>query len=484
MTEINYRDLKKYLTVLKRDPKKNAASPVYLIHGEELLYKTAFDELLDVLLPQEDRSLYYEPVDGDQENLPETIEKVNTFSLLSSRKVVGVRDSRIFYSKDDRPALVEKAKAAFAADDLKTAAKHVLDLLGVSRLDYEDISDENPAASMKLDVDGLDDDDWLAKTIEYCKAQRLAIPDRRDRADLLQQAVEKGFPAGNCLVLTTDQVDRRRSLYKAIDTVGMIIDCSVPKGDRRADRSAQDAVLNEQMNAMLAKTGKTLAAGAYQALVEMTGFDLRAFSSGLEKLISYTGDRREITRDDVAAVLQRTKKDPIYELTNAVADRSVEAALFYIRSLLDDGLHPLQIFAAIVNQVRKLLIVKDFVTSDAGGAWRTGLSFEGFRSRVLPAIQAYDQSLLELIEDWRPAGGQTAKKKKAAARPKTELLIARNPANSYPVYVMLQKSDQFEKTELITAMQTLNETDLLLKSSPLSPKLVLEKAVLAICRNA
>ncbi len=38
MTEINYRDLKNYLTDLKGDPANHPLSPVYLIHGEELLY--------------------------------------------------------------------------------------------------------------------------------------------------------------------------------------------------------------------------------------------------------------------------------------------------------------------------------------------------------------------------------------------------------------------------------------------------------------
>jgi len=73
----------------------------------------------------------------------------------------------------------------------------------------------------------------------------------------------------------------------------------VPKGDRRADRSAQDAVLTQQMTAILADSGKKMAAGAYQTLIEMTGFDLRTFSNSIEKLISYTGDSKEITAADV-----------------------------------------------------------------------------------------------------------------------------------------------------------------------------------------
>ena len=72
-------------------------------------------------------------------------------------------------------------------------------------------------------------------------------------------------------------------------------------------------------------------------MLEMTGFDLRTFSSNLDKLISYVGDRTEISIDDVETVLQRTKKDPLYELTNAVSERNAPQAIFFLDSLLSDN---------------------------------------------------------------------------------------------------------------------------------------------------
>ena len=114
----------------------------------------------------------------------------------------------------------------------------------------------------------------------------------------------------------------------------MVVDCSVPKGDRRADRASQDIVLNSQMKEILAAGEKKISNDAYRALVEMTGFDLRMFAANLEKLISYLGERETIAVEDVAAVLQRTKKDPIYELTNAIVERNADNALFFLKSLL------------------------------------------------------------------------------------------------------------------------------------------------------
>jgi DNA polymerase-3 subunit delta len=287
-------------------------------------------------------------------------------------------------------------------------------------------------------------------------------------------------------------VDKRRGLFKTISSNGMVIDCSVPKGDRRADRIAQESVLAEKMNSILRKSKKTMDQAAYMALYDMTGFDLRTFTNNLEKLISYVGERSEITTADIESVLKRTKKDPIYELTNAMADRNAQWALFFLESLMASGLHPLQVLTALTNQVRKLLMVKDFTESPYGSDLKAVSSFDFFQNRVMPAITDYDANLLNQIHIWGETlnkegmvenGKPPAKATKKKSQPTTDLLIAKNPKNSYPIYQLFKKSERFSKAELISAMVSLNETDVQLKSSRQSPKLVLEKLILSICNT-
>ena len=93
MPEITYKEADRYF--------KNIGTkfpPVFLIYGEEYLMKSVSKILLDKLLPEFEKSLNYEALDGDNENVPTAIEKINTFSLLSDRKVVALLDSRIFYT--------------------------------------------------------------------------------------------------------------------------------------------------------------------------------------------------------------------------------------------------------------------------------------------------------------------------------------------------------------------------------------------------
>jgi DNA polymerase-3 subunit delta len=486
MPVVNYKELKKYLSDRGDDP----FFPVYLIYGEDLLTKGAFDELLNALIPASERSINYEPLDGTYENIHEVIGRANTFSLLPGTKVIALRESRIFYAKQDKKQLLDNAKKAFEEDNIKKAAGHLLSLMGIFNLSLEDMDKSSRKKNLSTGNTSGIDDVWLDEIIAYCRQHDLAVPVVRDDSRILQQAVEKGFPKSNHLIITTDTVDKRRGLFKTLSSIGMVVDCSVPKGARRADQIVQESVLVEKMESILADGSKTMDRATYLALYEMTGFDLRTFCNNLEKLISWVGDRVEITIKDVESVLQRTKRDPIYELTNALADRSVDSALFFLDSILSSGIHPLQVLTALVNQVRKLLLAKGFVKSPQGKDWQSGCPYTYFQKQIIPAIVEYDRKLMDQLDKWQAMlnteaisqkAGSPKKGKKKKSKATTDLLIAKNPKNPYPIYLLLKKSDGFSQDKLISAVEVLAEADKKLKTGSQYPKLVLEKAILSIC---
>ncbi|OQY59209.1 MAG: hypothetical protein B6245_07785 [Desulfobacteraceae bacterium 4572_88] len=485
MSDINYKYLEGHLA----ETGKAGLSPVCLIYGEDVLCKSAFDTLLNTLLPPSERSLNYEPVDND--NVYDAIERANTFSLLYGTKVVALLDSRIFYSKQEASRFLEKARTAYDDKEMKKAAKYVTGLLGSSGLSLEDVGDEaKRRKNLKLSSDLLADAKWLDEIIRYCSDNGISVPAAKDSASDLQEAIEKGFPDGNHLIITTDLADKRRTLFKAISKAGMVVDCSVPKGNRREDKMARDLVLNERMKAILGRSGKIMDRGAYQAMCEMIGFDLRTFSNNLEKLVSYVGSRKKITAEDVASVLKRTKQEPIYELTSAISERNVEDALFFLDALLGAGFFPLQVLGAIINQIRKVLLVKGFVESREGKVWKPWLSYQQFQARVMPAVQEYDKGLLSQLETWDAMlskaddegdGKKKKKGRKKKSKPATDVLIAKNPRSVYPVYLMLQKSEKFTTPGLLEAMEKLSQADLRLKTTGQNPKIILEDAIFHIC---
>ncbi|MDF1591386.1 MAG: hypothetical protein P1P89_07735 [Desulfobacterales bacterium] len=486
MPEIDYKNLTQHLNTLE----KKEPAPVYLFWGEEFLYKTALEEFLDRIFTSSEKRLNYEAMDDNNENIHDIIERINTYSLLSGPRVVALKDAKIFYSSLDIAAFFEKARTAYDSNDIKKASKYILSLMGKLNLTYEDLADKaNRKVRLKYDAGIFGDDAWLEKIIDNCMETRLMIPPALDNADLLQRAIEKGLPRGNHLVVTTDMVDKRRTLYKSILKVGTVVNCSVPKGDRRADKTAQREVLNDQLRVFLTRAGKTIQKEAFDCLVEMTGFDLRTFTSNLEKLISFVGDRTEISSDDVKQILDRTKKDPLYELTNSVAERNILDAIFFLDSLLSDNFHPLQILAAISNQVRKLLVIRDFMESPHGKSWQgPKTNYQRFRDAVMPAMQLYDKDNLDRLDEWdrmtaAAEPDEAAKPSKKKDKTKTDLGIVKNPQNPYPVFQMAQRAHGFSLRELQAAMETLSDADLQMKSTPKNPRLILEKVIFSICQQ-
>lgn len=492
MTEINYKALNNYLIEQKQYPDAKGFAPVYLIYGEELMYKTAFEALLNALIPEAKRSLNYDSIEGSGNHIQEAIEKANTYSLLPGKKVIAIKDAKIFYSKQDEAHLLKRSKDAFDSQDMDKAAKYFLNFLGLSNLSFDDITGENRSKVLSLDAELMSNDEWIDQIIGFCKEEGLNVPSVRNIDKLVQEAIQRGFPEDNHLIITTDIVDKRRRLFKVIKHHGVIVDCSVPKGERRADKIAQKTALNERMNDILAKLDTTIDEDAYQAVIEMTGFDLRTFSNSLQKLVSYVGDRKKITAQDVSFVLKRTKKDPLFELTNAVSNRNIERSLYFLDSLLTDGIHPLQILAAITNQMRKILLIRGFYESVHGRSWQTGTRYDQFKRKTMPAIQAYDSDLLNELTAWdrflskdieQDDQGEKKKRSKKKYQPATDLIISRHPQNPYPVFQMLLKSEMFTTKDLIAVLEVLSQADLKLKSTRQSPKLILEEVIFRICKD-
>jgi DNA polymerase-3 subunit delta len=488
MAEIVLKALKAHLSSVLQG--KSTFAPVYLLHGDEYLYKQALADLLDRLLPEAERSMRCTTLDGSDTSLQQAINELNTYALLPGRKVVIVSETRVFYSQKNKAALLEKARNAAVAGRPKAAAAPFLAYLHLAGWTLADVAATGPASGELKGQWGAEQLPSLTKLLEYCSRKGLEPHAGTGGADLLAAAVERGFPKDHHLVLTTDLADKRRKLYKLLKADGVIVDCGVPKGSRFADKQAQEQVLKEQVQTVLNPRGKTLAPQVFAYICEVTGFDLRTFTQNLEKLAVYVGERPQITLEDARRVLSRTRSDPIFELTNALFLRDADGALFYLRSMLKQELQPLQILGAIVNQLRKVLMAKEFANGAGRRLWVPGMPFARFKTAVMPALMAFDQSLTARIEAWSeqlkaapPEGAGKAKgKSKGKGKALTsDLVLAKGPQSAYPVYQLLLKADKFSLDELLIALTKAQQVDRRLKGGRLDPALAIEDLLFSIC---
>jgi len=117
--------------------------PVYLLYGDEFVFKSAFRSLLDAIVPPHHQSLNYEAIDGSGEKSYEIVQRLNTFPLIPSAKVIAIHDTRVFYSSVVINDLLQKSKEAFEMKNLRESAHHFLHMLSMAGMSIDDVQEKN-----------------------------------------------------------------------------------------------------------------------------------------------------------------------------------------------------------------------------------------------------------------------------------------------------------------------------------------------------
>ena len=154
------------------------------------------------------------------------------------------------------------------------------------------------------------------------------------------------------LVLLAAKPDRRRNPWKKLAASATVHDASPRKG--RALR----AHVEEELRAR----GLRFAPDALEDLLAEVGQDLRRLMGEVDKLEAWAGDRKDITADDVGAVLGRGLGQPLYRLSDAFASADAPGSLELVERLLGDGEEGLRLLATLhrtLRQVRAALAMRE-----------------------------------------------------------------------------------------------------------------------------
>jgi DNA polymerase-3 subunit delta len=475
---------------------------VFLLYGDEYLCRQALDALLQRVfrgVAEAQRDL--DRLDGASVPLAAALERVATYSLLGGPKVVVLQEPPLFGPRQTAAAALQKAREAYAAGDLRKAGRSLRLHMADSGMDPAALQDPERQSALERLSDNPGDWDWILALAAGGLLAQHAAADGPGQAEALEKALARGFPAGHHLVLLTGTVDRRAKLLRRIEERGVVLDLSLPQGERRAERGALQAVLRGVADPILAAAGKRLEPQGFQALCDICGHELRAFTVELRKLVDFAGERPTLTAADVAALVRKTRSDPIYQLTGAVAERDAEKALRCLEAMLrqdtEGALHPLQVLSALANQMRRLLAAADCLSAAAGSVFRPGMRYDAFQDQVLPLLQRYDQATLDLCQRWQaalaepePAGAPTGKgggaagskqRSRSAPPAAAEALVARHAGSPYPTFLLLRNAARFDRREFGAIFRQLTRAERQLKGGGPDPALTLSALILAIC---
>jgi len=441
--------------------KRGKSIPCFLLCGDdEFSLHDALEKLTQALIPvAQDREFNLFVTDGEQEDIDRLCESLITPPLLPGRKVVVVRNTRLFQTKTDLMPLLRRIRERLEADPAKAAADF-LHFLRITGLELDDLRDggwrkidDEAWRRIVPDDGGQARDTWLPRAVELTVSLGgTPAKELPEETDHLERTLLGGMAEGNCLILTAEAVDRRKKLFKTIAAVGKVLSFTKVKGAAR-----QQQALQEMAGEMLGRAGKRLTPGAWTALGQKTGFDLRESIGAIGKLITYAGEKTQIEAEDVEAVVGRTKEDTVFDLTGALCARNLVFALKTLHELLDQGLHPQMIMTMIVREIRFLFQAKLLIASGRLGAFQPNMDYGRFQKAVHPALK-------QLGGDGTDA-----------------LAIASQ--HPFVVYQALKNAGRFTRAELVDFLDLLVRTDLALKSTGQDPRILLERILIAVCKN-
>ena len=160
--------------------KRGKSVPCYLLYGdEEFRLKDALEKITELLIPDpQDRELNLFMTDGEHEDCDSLCESLITPPLLPGRKVVVVRDTRLFQSKNVLAPLIGRIRERLATDPARAAADF-LQFLRITGLQLDDLRDggwrkidDETWKRIVTDDGGAGRETWLPKALELADGPR------------------------------------------------------------------------------------------------------------------------------------------------------------------------------------------------------------------------------------------------------------------------------------------------------------------------
>jgi DNA polymerase-3 subunit delta len=443
------------------DLKKGVVAPCYLLYGEEeYLINETLNKILDVIVPAADRDFGLFYLDGENTDIDILIKYLLTPSLLGSRKVVVVKNTTVFHSRENLADLIQKIRDNIDEHPAK-AAKYFLAFLKIAGFSWEDLQDDGwrkiTGDEWRRVVEGDSGEDrekWLPRVLDVCSGLGFSGESSTDNTEKLGEILQKGLAAGNCLILTAETIDKRKKFFKIIDQIGKVIYF----GKARSETAQKENLIKEAQE-LLENYGKKLTPAAWIALGKKTGFELRRSITELEKLVLFVGERSSVEEKDVEEVIGKTREDSIFDLTTALSEKNQLAALAALRALLDQGIHHLMILTMIVREIRLLLQARILVDSAKLTKFNNNMEYGWFQKNIHPTLSELADTM---------------------ALPK-DFLINKHP---FVIFNALRNCGRFSYPVLVNFLDKLLELDRAFKSSATDPQLLLESFLIKACAKA
>ena len=162
----------------------------------------------------------------------------------------------------------------------------------------------------------------------------------------------------SCLLLVGTKPDMRRKPFAGLKKGGRALEC----------KRLYENQVPAWITAEVGRGGRHIGPEAAKLLPAYVGTSLREIRNELEKLYVYIGARREITADDVAALVGMSREFTPFELQKAVGRRETARAMTILQEFLGSGGGVPLVIATMTNYFLTLWKLHDLRRRGAGRA--------------------------------------------------------------------------------------------------------------------
>jgi len=389
---------KKYLGQIKEVIKKAEAGkvyPVYMFIGDRPIIHPQINKLIDCLIPKEAKDFNFEILSPDSFSEGRLLELLGTQGFFPGRKVILIQDLPLLISSDTAKTRWKKALAAIEADDNDRATELISRIF--SDLNINPMELKGLSSGQIKDVLSWPKDLSIASLSEFlevhCGDIKTAEPMNTGSGNrLLVWLAQRADPSLAIIILESEIVDKKCSLYKELKKYGPVVDLDKEKKDRKGGTDFAIGLISD----LIRESGKKTDNKAIKAIMDRVGHkDPAGLKTEIQKLVARAGDSVRITAEDVCELVVRHRDEELYNLTNAIGEKDLGKCLNSLNYLLDQGIHPLAILKTIANFLRKMIILRAVFEYGAGIKGFKNLRFKIFKDRILPEIK-------ESLEDDQP----------------------------------------------------------------------------------
>ncbi len=159
----------------------------------------------------------------------------------------------------------------------------------------------------------------------------------------------KTMPDTTVLVFIEKTADKRSRLFKFVKDNGYICELN----------AQTPATLATWAASVLKASGKQITGNTIDYFLTMVGNDMSRISNELEKLISYTGDRDVVNREDIDEICSVAVASKIFDMVDAMGSRNRQKALGLYYDMIELKEPPMRILFMLSRQFDCMLRVKE-----------------------------------------------------------------------------------------------------------------------------